>query len=129
MVTILSPGLLTTVMDLGRVGHQHHGVSVGGAADRFAVRVANSLVGNDERAAVIEMTQIGPSLSFEADALVAWTGADMSAHVHNEALPADRLVAIRAGERIECGPARAGVRAWLAIAGGVDVPVVLASRS
>ena len=128
-LTVIHPGLLTTVMDLGRRGYQRHGVSVGGALDRFALRVVNALVGNDEGAAALEMTQIGPSIAFDRDALVAWTGADMAARIGEVALPGDRAVRIAAGERIECGPARHGVRAWLAVAGGIDVPVVLGSRS
>lgn len=128
-VLVTSPGLLTTVMDLGRHGHQRHGVAVGGAVDRFAARLANTLVGNDDGAAVMEMTQIGPSIAFDQDALVAWTGADMAARIGNDELPRDRAVRILAGDSLECGRARGGLRAWLAIAGGIEVPRVLGSRS
>ena len=129
MITVVAPGPLTMVMDLGRTGYQRDGVVVGGATDRFAARVANAIVGNEETAAVLEMTQVGPELRFVHDALMAWTGAEYDARVDGERMPADRAVRIAAGERITFGRARRGVRAWMAVAGGIDVPVVLGSRS
>ncbi|MBI2510834.1 MAG: biotin-dependent carboxyltransferase family protein [Opitutae bacterium] len=129
MLTVLKPGLLTTVQDLGRFGYQKFGVVVGGALDRFAARVANAIVGNDDNAAVLEMAQLGPELRFERDTLIAWGGAEFDARLGGEPLPADRAVAVRAGETIAFGAARAGVRAWLAVAGGIDVPLVLGSRT
>jgi antagonist of KipI len=129
MMRVLKPGLLTTVQDLGRAGYQQYGVAVGGALDAFAARVANLVVGNDEQAAVLEMAQTGPDLQFERDALVAWNGGDFPATVGGRPFPRDRAVRVVAGETISFGVARAGLRAWLAIAGGVDVPVVLGSRS
>jgi len=120
---------MTSVMDQGRFGYQHLGIPVGGALDRFAARVANAAVGNTDDAAVLEMTQIGPTLRFDRPALVAWYGSDMGATIGGERLPVHRAVRIAAGEQIESGPARGGVRAWLAVAGGLDVPAVLGSRS
>jgi antagonist of KipI len=95
----------------------------------MAARVANAIVGNDDGAALIEMVQVGPDLRFEHDALVAWRGADFGARVGDEPLRADRAVHVRAGEIVRCGHARQGLRAWLAVAGGIDVPAVLGSRS
>lgn len=129
MISVLQPGLLTTVQDLGRFGYQKYGVVVGGALDRFAARVVNAIVGNDENAAVLEMAQLGPELRFEQDALIAWTGADFAAQIDGEPLPSDRAVCVRAGETIAFGVARSGLRAWLAVAGGIDVPLVLGSRT
>lgn len=129
MITVLKPGLLTSVMDLGRPGHQRHGVVVGGALDRFAARVANMIVGNDDGAALLELAQLGPELRFEADTLVAWCGGGFEPRVGGEPLPRDRAVRIAAGETVWFGPARSGLRAWLAVAGGLDVPLVLGSRS
>lgn len=129
MIALLKPGLLTTVMDLGRPGYQRHGVVVGGALDRFAARVANMIVGNDDNAALLEIAQLGPELRFEVPALVAWCGGGFEPRVGGEALPRDRAVRVAAGETIRFGAARSGLRAWLAIAGGIDVPVVLGSRS
>lgn len=129
MIRVLKPGLLTVVMDLGRPGYQRHGVGVGGALDRFAARVANILVGNGEDAALLEIAQMGPELIFGRDTLVAWCGGGFEPRLNGEPLPCDRTVCVRAGETLWFGPARSGLRAWLAIAGGLDVPVVLGSRS
>ena len=129
MVIVIKPGLLTSVMDLGRPGYQRYGVNHGGAADRFAARVANTIVGNDEAAALLEFAQLGPELRFERDVLAAWCGGDFDARVGGEKFPRDRAVRIAAGETVWFGPARAGLRGWLAIAGGIDVPLVLGSRS
>lgn len=129
MISVVKPGLLTTVQDLGRFGYQKFGVVVGGALDRFAARVVNSIVGNDENAAVLEFAQLGPELRFERDALIAWTGADFAARIGGELLPSDRAVRVRAGEVATFGAARSGLRGWLAVAGGIDVPLVLGSRT
>jgi antagonist of KipI len=129
MISVLKPGLLTTVQDLGRPGFQQYGVVVGGALDGLAARAANLLVGNDGNAAVLEMAQTGPDLLFERETLVAWGGADFDARIGSEPLPRDRAVRVAAGETIGFGLARSGVRAWLAFAGGVDVPLVMGSRS
>lgn len=129
MITVLKPGLLTTVQDLGRFGYQKFGVVVGGALDCFAARVVNTIVGNDENAAVLEMAQLGPELRFEREALIAWGGAEFAPRIGGELLPADRAVQVRTGETIFFGAAKSGVRAWLAVAGGIDVPEVLGSRT
>lgn len=129
MITVLQPGLLTSVMDLGRPGHQRHGVVVGGALDRFAARVANMIVGNEDNAALLEVAQRGPELHFGADALVAWCGGGFEPQLGGAPLPRDRAVRVAAGETIRFGVARHGLRAWLAVAGGLDVPLVLGSRS
>ena len=129
MISVIKPGLLTTVQDLGRPGFQQYGVAVGGALDTLAARAANLVVGNDDNAAVLEMAQTGPDLAFERETLVAWSGADFEARVGPEPLPRDRAVRVGAGETISFGFARSGLRAWLAVAGGVDVPLVMGSRS
>lgn len=129
MIRVPKPGLLTTVQDLGRPGFQQYGIVVGGALDNFAARAANLCVGNDDNAALLEMAQTGPDLVFDRDVLVAWNGGDFDARVGSEPLPRDRAVRVAAGETISFGPARAGLRAWIAIAGGIDVPLVMGSRT
>jgi len=129
MITVLKAGLLTTVQDLGRPGYQQFGVVVGGALDAFSMRAANMILGNDDNAAVLEMAQTGAELRFEEETLVAWCGADFEARIGVELLPRDRPVRVAAGETIAFGFARTGLRAWLAVAGGIDVPLVLGSRS
>ena len=129
MIQVAKPGLLTTVQDLGRPGYQQYGIVVGGALDGFAARAANLIVGNDDNAAVLEMAQTGPELSFEKETLIAWGGANFDAHLGSEPLPRDRAVRVAAGETVSFGVASTGMRAWLAVAGGVDVPLVMGSRS
>lgn len=129
MIQVLKSGLLTTVQDLGRPGYQQYGIVVGGALDAFSARVANLIVGNDDNAAVLEMAQTGPELQFERDALIAWNGGDFDAKIGSEPLPRNRAVFVAAGETIIFGRAKRGLRAWLAIDGGIDVPVVMGSRS
>jgi antagonist of KipI len=129
MITVVKSGLLTTVQDLGRPGYQQYGIVVGGALDGFSTRVTNLILGNDDNAAVLEMAQTGPELRFEKETLVAWCGADFEARIGVESLPRDRPVRVAAGETIAFGFARTGLRAWLAVAGGIDVPLVLGSRS
>ncbi len=129
MIQVRKPGLLTTVQDLGRPGYQQYGIVVGGALDGFAARAVNLIVGNDDNAAVLEMAQTGPELSFEKETLIAWGGANFDAHIGSEPLPRDRAVRVAAGETVTFGVSGTGMRAWLAVAGGVDVPLVMGSRS
>jgi antagonist of KipI len=129
VLKISKPGLLTTVQDLGRPGFQQYGIVVGGALDSFAARAVNLCVGNDDNAALLEMAQTGPDLVFDRDALIAWGGGDFDARVGGEALPRDRAVRVAAGQVVSFGPARAGLRAWMAVAGGIDVPLVMGSRT
>jgi KipI family sensor histidine kinase inhibitor len=117
------PGLMTTIQDLGRPGHRAAGVPLSGAADPLALRLANLIVGNDEHAAGIECTLVGPELTFEYDAVVAFVGGDFSG------LPGHRPVHVAAGETLAIGHARQGCRGYLAIAGGVLVEPQLGSRS
>ena len=118
-MTVLSPGLLTTVQDLGRPGHRRQGVASGGAMDPFALQVANLLVGNAANAPALEFTLTGPRLKFSGDALIALCGGGFGD------LPEWRLVRVRAGEEISLERNRVGCRGYLAVAGGLDVPPVL----
>jgi antagonist of KipI len=126
---VIRPGLLTTVQDLGRYGHQHEGVSVGGAMDTPALRLANALVGNPEGAAALEVTLMGPVLEFQDDAVISITGADLSATLDQQPIPRLRAIRVTAGSQLEFGERINGCRAYIAFSGGIDVPVVLGSRS
>ncbi len=128
-IRVLRPGLLTTVQDLGRWGKQRYGVGVGGAMDPFALRMANLLVGNDEGAAAIEMTLLGPTLQFERDTLIALCGGEFRPTMGNQVLRTWRPIVMGPGAVVNFGSAVSGCRGYLAIAGGVDVPLVLGSRS
>src|SRR3954463_12302144 len=105
MIRVLKPGL-TAVQDAGRQGFQLLGWVAGGAADPFALRVANTLVGKDARAAVIEMALAGPRLQFDGDALIAWCGADFEAKMDGKGLPKNRPVRVPAGYTLDFPAAR-----------------------
>ena len=126
---VQEPGPLTTIQDLGRFGHLRVGIPTSGPMDRDAFVLANRLVGNEDGAAALECTLIGARVEFTDDRLVAVTGADMPSTVNGAAVAAWEAVAVKAGDVLRLGPARSGVRAYLAVGGGVDTPVVLGSRA
>jgi len=127
---VLDPGMLTTVQDDGRWGSQHMGVPVSGAMDRQALALGNLLVGNEEGAAALEITFSGPCLAFATDVLVALTGTDMGMQVDGHDVPAWTAILVRAGSILSmAGAIGVGCRAWLCVAGGIDVPEVLDSHS
>lgn len=122
-ITVVQPGLFTTVQDRGRRGHRAAGVPLSGAADSVSLRLANLLVGNDEDAAAIECTLLGPTLRFDRETIVALVGAAFPG------LPMNQPVRLAAGAEIALGHATLGCRGVLAVSGGIDVPAVLGSRS
>jgi KipI family sensor histidine kinase inhibitor len=128
-ITILRPGLLTTVQDRGRWGHQASGVSVSGALDLVSHRLANLLVGNEPDAATLEVTLAGPEVRLEQAGRVAVTGADLQANIDGKMIPAGEAVTGRAGAVLRFGERRSGARAYVAFDGGIDVPLVLGSRA
>lgn len=130
---VLRPGALTTVQDGGRHGGRHLGVARAGALDADAAALANRLVGNPPDAAVLELTFNGPTLALPAPARIALCGAGMTATLEDadgtrHVVPPGRPVTLPAG-LLRLGSMRDGLRAWLAVAGGFDVPPVLGSRS
>jgi antagonist of KipI len=122
-------GFLTSMQDLGRTGFRQFGVSTSGALDSFALRVANLLVGNDEGAAGLELTLGGLQLRFEDERIVAWCGGEFDVQIGSRALTAGHVAHLQRGDELKFGRAQTGCRCWLAISGGIDVPVVLGSRS
>ena len=126
---VLQPGAFTTVQDLGRYGYQKYGVSISGAMDRFALRVANLLVGNQEGEAAIEATVVGPKLKALENLRIAFTGGDLSPEVNGKTVPMWRTLNIKEGEVISFGFPKSGCRAYLAVSGGIDFPPVMGSRS
>lgn len=129
MITVLNPGLFTTVQDYGRWGYQAFGMPVAGAMDRYAFRLANILAGNADNAAVLEMTLRGGSFRFEQDCLVAVCGADMQGMLNGQKIRNWSSFWVTAGSELAFDYAVSGCRAYLAVHGGIDVPVVLGSRS
>jgi urea carboxylase len=130
-IDVIEPGTQTTVQDYpGRLGYWHVGVPPSGPMDPFAFRLANRLVGNPNTAAALEITVTGPTLSFASDAVIALTGADFGARLGEELLPLWTAVPVTKGAVLQLETAQsAGTRGYLAIAGGIDVPEYLDSRS
>ena len=128
-IDVIAPGLSTTVQDLGRPGYYHLGIPISGGMDRFALRAANMLVGNDEGAAVLEAVFMGPELAFTADATVAVTGADLPPKLNGDARPTWEAFPVKAGDVLSFGYLKSGARGYIAVSGGIDVPLRLGSRS
>ena len=128
-VRVLKAGLATTVQDGGRFGCAHLGISPCGAADLLSLRIANLLVGNGEYAAALEMTLLGPALEFERSATVALAGAACDCKVGQYRVPQNAAVEVPAGAVLQCGSTTDGARAYVAIRGGIEVPMVMGSAA
>lgn len=128
-IEVISPGLLTTVQDAGRIGQRHVGVGSAGAADAFSLAVANLLVGNPMDAAALEITLAGPTLRFARATRIALCGGMFEASIDGLPYPGQRAARLPAGATLSIGPCRQGCRAYLAVAGGIDVPRLMGSRS
>src|SRR5262245_28513815 len=125
---VVSPGLLTTVQDLGRWGFQAEGVSVAGPMDAYSHRLANALVGNPITAATLEITLVGPELEFDTETAIAIAGAGFDVTLDDQSVPPQTVFPVKAGTRLTFGRRSNGARAYLAIGGGVAVDPVLGSR-
>ena len=126
---VLKPGMLTTVQDVGRWGQQQSGVPVAGPMDWYSHRLANQLVGNDDRAALLEITVLGPELEADADTTCVVTGAEFDLTAGDVELPHGVPFILAAGERLRFGNRRKGARAMLAVGGGFDVAQTFGSRA
>ena len=128
-IRVRQPGLLTTVQDTGRFGEYAIGMPPSGAMDVFSYQVGNYLVGNEDGAAGLEMTYLGPELEFTEDAVIAITGAEMPPKINGEEAPTWEVVAVGAGDVLSFDYLKSGARSYLAVAGGIDVPIFMHSRS
>ena len=128
-ITVQAPGLSTTVQDKGREGYYHVGIPPSGALDQYSFLAANLLVGNPEDAAVLECTYLGPRLLFGAPTSVAVTGAQMTPRVNGDEQPMWATFEVGEGDVLDFSYLTAGARTYLAVAGGIEVPQVLGSRS
>lgn len=126
---VLVPGLSTTVQDRGRTGYYHVGLPQGGSLDQYSARLANALVGNGEGEAVLECTYMGPKLKADRPTLVAVAGAPVPVKVNGEERGEWESLLLKEGDELEFGVIQGGTRYYIAVAGGVDVPEVLGSRS
>lgn len=127
-IVIKNPGIFTTVQDRGRYGHQRYGVPVSGAMDQHSYAVANTLVGS-ENAAVLEATIMGPEIEFHEENVFAVTGADLGPCLNGRPVPNCRAVTARKGDVLSFTGRKTGCRAYIAFAGGLDIPEVMGSRS
>jgi len=128
-LTVVKPGMLTTVQDLGRRGYQGVGVPVSGPMDPYSHRLANRLLGNDASAAALEITLLGPELVAHGDLTCAATGADISLTIDGRPAPLNQPFNVRSGACLRWGSRIAGTRMTLGVLGGIDVPPVLGSRA
>lgn len=128
-VKVIKPGLSTTVQDLGRPGYYNIGIPLSGGMDRLSLKAANLLVGNKEGAAVLEAVFMGPELQFTEDATVAVTGAELPPRVNGDPRETWTSFKVKKGQTLSFDFLKKGARAYIAISGGIDVPVVLGSRS
>jgi len=128
-IRVIKPGLQTTIQDGGRRGYEHLGVMIGGWLDDYAAKWANRLLGNDDEAALLEITLLGPELVAEDSGWAALAGADLGASLNGEAWLPGSNRAIHAGDRIRFGGMKRGARAYLAFAGGILAEEFLGSRS
>ncbi|WP_233191820.1 MULTISPECIES: biotin-dependent carboxyltransferase family protein [unclassified Sporosarcina] len=128
-VNILKPGLLTTVQDLGRRDYRIYGVSVSGVMDPLSFRLANTLVGNHENDAAIEITMMGPTIKFETKTAFSITGGNLSPKLNGKSIDMWKVIFAKAGDELSFGKYISGCRSYIALAGGVNVPVVMGSRA
>ncbi|MBY7144141.1 biotin-dependent carboxyltransferase family protein [Virgibacillus sp. NKC19-3] len=126
---VIRPGILTTFQDMGRSGYQQYGVPVSGAMDRFALQLANILVGNSRSAACLEITLLGPVLKACTTLTIAITGADLEAKVNERNIPLWTTVSMHKGDKLTFGKHQSGVRAYIAVAGGFEAPGVFGSMA
>ena len=128
-INVITPGILTTIQDLGRPGYYHLGIPMGGAMDRMALRAANLLVGNAEDAAGLEAVFMGPELEFTEDTTIAVCGADLPPKVNGEVKPGWTAISVKSGDVLSFDFLRTGARVYIAISGGIATPPALGSRS
>lgn len=128
-ILIKKPGLFTTIQDLGRYDYRIYGVSTSGAMDDYALRVGNILVGNEQGEAALEITLIGPKLIFNRRLMLAITGADLSPKLNGQSVSMWKVLEVEAGDQLSFSISVSGCRAYLAVAGGFDLPAVMGSKS
>lgn len=128
-ITVLNPGLLTTVQDMGRVGYQQFGVSVSGVMDPRSAALANIIAGNDQGEAVLECTMMGPQLQFDRANVIALAGGDLGPALDGKPIPNYQAVAVKAGQVLRFTAPKTGCRTFIAFAGGLDIPLTMGSRS
>jgi antagonist of KipI len=128
-ITILKPGIFSTVQDLGRSSYLGQGVPISGAMDQLSSIMANIALGNDEAEATLEFTYANASFRAETDLLIAYCGHGAELEVHDKVLPSNRPIFIPRGSVVELVNNPSGARTYVAIAGGWDLPQIMGSKS
>lgn len=129
MIKVLKAGLYDTVQDMGRWDFQEYGVPVSGVMDRYSAKIANALVGNEDHAALLEITLMGPKLEFLQDCLISITGADLSPSLNGMSIPLYTAIHVKHGGVLSFGKRKQGCRAYLAVSGGFLTQTIMKSRS
>jgi len=126
---IIYPGVLTIVVDLGRTGFRNIGIPSSGAMDSFSHKIANFLVGNNEDAAALEFSLTAPCMKFLNDSVIAITGADFSPEIDGAPVNMCESLLVKKGSVLNFGTLKSGCRGYISFAGGIDVPIVMSSKT
>jgi len=129
MIKVRKPGIETTVQDEGRIGYYSIGMPPSGAMDKYSYQIANMLVGNVRNAAVLEATYMGPELEFMEDTVISVTGGEILPKINGQLVPMWQALSIQAGDVLSFGFVKRGARIYIAVQGGIDVPIIMGSRS
>ena len=129
MVKVLKPGFYSTIQDFGRMGYQQYGVPYSGVMDRFSASIVNSLLGNNENAAVIEMTMTGATFQFDTETLICISGANMYPKLNDSEILNDKVVKVNKYDVLSFGKLESGFRCYLGVLGGFETEIIMDSRS
>ena len=128
-ITILKPGVQTTIQDIGRYGYSHFGISSSGAADLFSFRLGNIIVGNTEELAGIEMTLLGGDFKFNSDAVIAVTGSSFNLSLDSQEIPYNQSIYVKKNQILSVGITKGGARSYLLVKGGIKTENYLNSKT
>lgn len=129
MIRIIEPGLELTVQDLGRTGYYHLGVPPSGATDKYSFMAGNLLVGNPVDYAGLEMTLLGPKLEFGKTTVISITGAPAGVYLNNQPVPMWETIKVQEGDLLSFSFCKQGVKTYLCVSGGIQVPDIMGSKS
>ncbi len=128
-ISIIRPGLLSSIQDRGRWGYQKYGMSPAGVMDSFSTRIANKLVDNDEYEALLETTLLGPEILFNCDEVISITGANMNPKINGQPVPMWTSLFVEKGDLLSLSGSVSGLRSYIAFSRGLDVPTIMGSKS
>ena len=128
-ITVLKPGLQSTIQDLGRYNYSHFGISASGAADPLSLQIGNMLIGNKKYASAIEMTIIGGEFQFNVECYIAISGSEFDAALDNNVITNHKAIKVSKGQTLSVGQTKTGARVYLCVQGGINVDSYLSSKS